>query len=101
MPLKHVVISLFCYLLFRLLLAIFYLFHTPPQAKYSFHFFLSEKLDPKLGLVLMWGLRRRTKRGFTHFKCHLLMPSQASLNFLGGSLNVYLQHVLGTLLNIS
>ena len=27
--------------------------------------FLSTKLDPEVGLVLMWGLRRLAKQGFT------------------------------------
>ena len=60
--------------LLLILTAILYLVHTLPQAKYLFHslifFFLSTKLDQKLCLVLMWELRRRTKRD-------LITPSEA------------------------
>ena len=67
--------------LFHLLSAIFYLFHTLPQALYLFHFlkkifFLSTKLDTKLGLVLMCGLRIRAKQAQNKFKRHLMMPSE-------------------------
>ena len=64
----HQLVSCFCFIwgcnfftgqiIYILLSAIFYLFHTLPQAKY---FFPSTKLDPKLGLVLTRELRRGAK----------------------------------------
>ena len=57
--------------LFHLLSAIFHLFHNLPQ---GFFFFLFTKLDHRLGLALMWGLRWRAKRGFTNWSV-LMMPS--------------------------
>ena len=80
--------------LFHFLSAILHLFHTLPEAKYLFHFlmifFLTTKWDPKLGLVLMWRLRRWAKWGFTnlyiishwHLDCFILDNRAGKLWFL-------------------
>ena len=63
--------------LFHLLSAIFYLFHTLPQAKYLFdflRFFIqSTVLDPKVGLVLMWGVKETSEERIYKLKSLLIM----------------------------
>ena len=88
--------------LFHFLSAILYLFHTLPEAKYVFHFLrkkmMSTNLDPKLGLVLIWGLGgRRAKRDFTN-SGRLMMPSKARQTCFQRRLNIYLRQVLQTII---
>ena len=46
--------------------------------------YVSTKLDPKLGLLLMWELRRRAKQGFTKWR------AKRGKSFFEGHLIIYL-----------
>ena len=55
---------------------------------------LSTKLDSKLGLVLMWVLRKTREARLNKSKRHSIMLSEAEQNNFWGPFNIYLQHVL-------
>ena len=77
--------------LFHFLSAIIYLFPTWPQAKYLFRFLRKKNYVYK-------GLRRRAKRH--ECKRHLISPREARQIFLQWPLNMYLQHVLQTIIYV-
>ena len=88
-------------LFFHLLCAILYIFHTLPQAKYSFHssiVFLSTNLNSKLGLSVDVWVKETSEVKLNKYKRHLMMPSEAMQTFLSGPLNIYSQHVFQTII---